>query len=62
MTLVAENTCEELESMVEKDMRLKKYGGLHEEPDCWWPPVVPGKKHIPDEIGANFELPSQREL
>lgn len=62
VTLVNEHTCDELESMVEKDMRLKKHGGTHEEPDCWWPPVVPGKQHIPDEVGANFDLNSHREL
>lgn len=40
--MVNTNTCEALEEMVEKDMRLKEYGGTQDAPAHWWPPTVPG--------------------
>jgi len=40
--MVDTNTCAELDDMVEKDMRLKQYGGTQDAPISWWPPNVPG--------------------
>ena len=37
----SENTCEELDMIIDKNMRLKLYGGTQELPTSWWPPTVP---------------------
>ena len=38
-------SCKELDDLVEKDMRLKEYGGTQDQATCWWPPVIPGKQN-----------------
>ncbi len=31
-------------------MRLKEYGGTHDNPLVWWPPTVPVSIHGADDI------------
>jgi len=47
VTIVGENNCPELEELVDKENRLKIYGGNRDPPSSWWPPNVPRK--ISDE-------------
>ena len=54
MTIVGENTCPELEELIDKENRLKIYGGNQDPPSSWWPPNVPKRISDVDESLSDF--------